>query len=86
MAGRAVLRAGGAMSVWKVVGKHKPPEQRPSWVGGWGKTGTQAKKTVYPTDKKFNTHSPELIERWSKYMDVEVYRMNEDEEWVRVEK
>ena len=44
------------------------------------KTKRQVKKRVYLTDKAFNQHSPDIIDRYTRCYDVEVYNFI-DEDW-----
>jgi len=54
--------------VWKVVSRDKK--------------GRQVKKKVYETDSKYTKHGHELVKRWREWLDVEVYSMDEDENFI----
>jgi len=64
------------MTPYKVVGRHREIVLQPPWRNG--KPLTIAKKTVYVTEKDFNRYSPELILRWIRFYDVEVYKFIDD--------
>lgn len=62
------------MSAYKVVGKFKKKEDQKNWCKG--REGTQAKKRVYINDADYMKYSPNLIERWARLYDVEIYKNN----------
>lgn len=60
------------MSVYKVLGRNLQ--------------GKQTIKKVYETDIKFNKFGKDAIYRYQERLDVEVYKMNENDEWEIIEK
>lgn len=60
------------MSPYKVVSKN-------------ALSGLQVKKSVYKSKTDFLKYSPDLIKRWSKYHNVEIYILTDSEEWVMLD-
>lgn len=72
------------MPAFKVVARHRAEDKQPTWSSK-KKQGTQACKKIYITQEKFDKHSPELIRRWGRWWDIEIYTLVE-EEWELYEK
>jgi hypothetical protein len=49
-------------------------------IGRSLRTGRQVKKRVYVTEEDFNKYKDPLIQRYERYLDVEVYRL-QDNKW-----
>ena len=61
------------METFKVVGRFKKEDLQKSWSRG--KEGTQAKKRIYVSKSDYEKHSGDLIKRWIKSYDIEVYKL-----------
>ena len=47
-------------------------------------SGLQIKKNVYKSKSDFDKYSPELIERWSRFRNVSIYTLNENDKWDKI--
>lgn len=59
---------------FKIVGRYRSKDKQPPW-GGYGKEGTQYKKTTYHSLKDYKKYSPEIIKRWGEYHAIELYEL-----------
>ena len=50
-------------------------------IGRSLRTGRQVKKRVYVTEQDFNKYKDDLIERYERYLNVEVYQLKENNKW-----